>query len=44
MLESTFVRIMNHKRLNILVGCIYRHSLMNLNESNDDCLNKQAFL
>ena len=34
-LESTFIEIINHKKLNILVGCIYRHPVMDLNEIND---------
>ena len=39
-LESTFLEIINHKKLNILVGCIYRHPVMNLNEFNDYYLNE----
>ena len=39
-LESTFVEIINHKKSNILVGSIYRHPLMDLNEFNDYYLNK----
>ena len=34
-LESTFIEMINHKKSNISVGCIYRHSLMDLNEFND---------
>ena len=39
-LESTFIEIINHKKLNILVGCIYRHPVMDLNEINDYYLNE----
>ena len=39
-LESTFIEIINHKKLNILVGCIYRHPVMDLNEFNDYFLNE----
>ena len=39
-LESTFIEIINHKKLNILIGCIYRHSVMGLNEFNDYFLNE----
>ena len=39
-LESTFTEIINHKKLNILLGCIYRHPVMDLNEFNDYYLNE----
>ena len=39
-LESTFIEIINHKKLNILIGCIYRHPLMDLNEFDDYLLNE----
>ena len=38
-LESNFVEIINPKRSNIIVGCVYRHPCMGLNEFNDDYLN-----
>ena len=38
-IESIFIEIINHKKLNSLVGCIYRHTLMVLNEFNDYYLN-----
>ena len=34
-LESTFIEIINHKKSNILVGCLYRHPDMDINEFND---------
>ena len=34
-LESTFIEIINHKESNILVGCLYRHPDMDINEFND---------
>ena len=39
-LESTFIVIINHKKPNILVGCIYRHPLIALNEFNGYYLNE----
>ena len=39
-LESTFIEIINHKNSNIIVGCIYRHPAMDLNEFNDYYLNE----
>ena len=39
-LESTFIEIINHKKSNILVGCIYRHPLIDLNEYNHYYLNE----
>ena len=38
--KSTFIEITNHKKSNILVGCIYRHPVMDLNEFNDYYLNE----
>ena len=39
-LESTFIEICNTKKTNIIVGCIYQHPSMNINEFNDDYLNE----
>ena len=39
-LESTFIEIINHKKSNIIVGCIYKHPAMDLNEFNDYYLNE----
>ena len=38
-LESTFIEIKNPKKTNIIIGCIYRHPTMNLNEFKDKHLN-----
>ena len=38
-LESTFIEIINPKKTNIIIHCIYRHPTMNLNEFNDNYLN-----
>ena len=38
-LESTFTEINNLSKTNIIVGCIYRHLLMDLNELNCYYLN-----
>ena len=38
-LESSFIEISNPKRSNIIVGCIYSHPNMDLDESNDNYLN-----
>ena len=42
-LESTFIEIINQKYIYIyiyiIIGCIYRHRTMNLNEFNDNYLN-----
>ena len=35
-LESTFIEINNPRKKNILVGCIYRHPSMDLNEFNSE--------
>ena len=42
-LESTFIEIINHKKSNILVGCVYRHPVMDLNEFNDYYLNELLY-
>ena len=39
-LESTFTEICNTKKANIIIGCIYKHPSMNINEFNDDYLNE----
>ena len=39
-LESTFIEIVNLKKLNIIVGIIYRNSSMGLTDFNICCLNK----
>ena len=38
--ESTFIEICNPKKMNIIIGCIYKHPNMNINESSDDYLNE----
>ena len=38
-LESTFIEIINSKKTNIIIGCIYRHPTVNLNEFSDNYLN-----
>ena len=38
-LESSFIEIFNPKRSNIIIGCIYRHPNMDLDEFNDNYLN-----
>ena len=38
-LESTSIEIINPKKTNIIIGCIYRHPTMNVNEFNDNHLN-----
>ena len=40
LIESTFIEICNPKKTNIIVGCIYKHPNMNINEFNDDYLNE----
>ena len=37
-LEPTFNEICNPEKVNIIVGCIYKHPNMNINEFNDDYL------
>ena len=39
-LESLFIEICNPKKTNIIIGCIYKYQRMNINELNDDYLNK----
>ena len=39
-LESTFVEIINPKKSNIILGVIYRHPTMDLNEFNDKYVHK----
>ena len=38
-LESTFIEICNPKKANAIIGCIYKHLNMKMNEFNDDYLN-----
>ena len=38
-LESTFIKILNRKKTNVIMGCIYCHPHMDLNEFNDYCIN-----
>ena len=38
-LESTFIEIINPKKSNIIIGCIYRHPNMDLNDFINDYLN-----
>ena len=37
--ESTFTEICNPKKTNIVIGCIYKHPNMDINEFNEDYLN-----
>ena len=37
--SSTFIKILNPKKPNVIVGCIYRHPQMDLNEFNDYYIN-----
>ena len=39
-LESTFVEIINPKKSNIILGVIYRHPTMDLNEFSDKYVSK----
>ena len=39
-LESTFIEIINDKKLNILTGSIYRYPVMDLNEFSNYYLNE----
>ena len=39
-LESTFIEIINSKKSNVILGVVYRHSTMDLNEFNDKYVNK----
>ena len=38
-LESSFIEVFNLKRSNIIIGFIYRHPNMDLDEFNDNYLN-----
>ena len=38
-LDFTFIEIINPKKINIIIGCIYRHRNIDLNEFNSDYLN-----
>ena len=38
-MESTFIEIINPKKSNIIIGCVYRHPNMDLNDFNNDYLN-----
>ena len=38
-LESTFIEILAPKKTRVIVGCIYRHPHMDLNEFNDYYMN-----
>ena len=39
-LESTFIEIFNPKKSNIILGVVYQHPTMDLDESNDNYVNK----
>ena len=39
-LESTFIEISNPTKANIIIGCIYKHPNVNINEFSDDYLNE----
>ena len=39
-LESTFIEIINPKKKNIIIGCIYKHQSMDQNEFDSICLRK----
>ena len=39
-LESTFIEMINPKKTNIIIGCIYRHPSMDLNEFSNIYLSK----
>ena len=38
-LESTFIEIINSKKSNIFVGCLYKHSVMDITDFNKNYLN-----
>ena len=42
-LESTFIEIINPKKSNIIIGCVYRHHDMDLNDFNNNYLNLLLF-
>ena len=35
-LESTFIEICSPEKTNIIIGCMYKHPIMNINQFNDD--------
>ena len=39
-LESTFIQICNSKKINVITGSTYKHPNMNINEFNDELLDK----
>ena len=39
-LESSFIKICNPKKTNIIIGCIYKHPNINITEINDGYLNE----
>ena len=39
-LESTFTETINPRKSNIILGVVYRHPTMDLNEFNDNYVNK----
>ena len=39
-LESTLIEIFDHKKTNIIIGYICKHSILNVNEFNDDYVNE----
>ena len=41
-LESTFIEICNPKTT-VIIGCIYKHPNMNINEFNDHYLNELLY-
>ena len=38
-LESTFIEIINSKKSNIIVGCLYKHPVMDVTDFNKNYLN-----
>ena len=38
-MKSSFIEISNPKRSSIIIGCVYRHPNMDLDECNDSYLN-----
>ena len=43
-LESTFVEIINSRKSNIIVGCLYKHPSMDISDFNKNYLNTYFFL
>ena len=41
-LESTFIEIINSKKSNIIVGCLYKHPVMDVTDFNNPLLNKPS--